>query len=437
MGAPFTEDPNQQPGSPHYSAGAAQVPQYAAGTAAQPQFAAGPVPVSHPYLTPDTAQQQVYAPADLDAAPRRRRGLWVTVIAIAVVVVLAGGVVGYLTVSGRWSPTAGTASPATAAPATQSSTSPSAGASATGSAPDGAIAESELKNATLDIPAWPATSLPCPTKAQKFTNGTTAPTSTPSGDVRTSIGKIAYIDVDHDGANETVVLLACTLQGANHQIAVFDRNAAGQIVTLGQVLAETTEIRNFYDVSAGPNGTVKVEVGDLNGCCGFDPTMSQHQTRGYSWSGAKFSQSDGPTSFPPNPRTADLYLTTNEVVFTLPSGGVRHGSLSLTVHNGGPGTVAHSTLSFRIPIQLKTELSGWNGCTQATPSSTSSTTFTVTCPVPALAPGATKAYLFNFSTTASPSTTATVLIEDPRTDQDKTMRNITTQPTATVTIRSS
>ncbi|MER7279818.1 hypothetical protein ABT369_35800 [Dactylosporangium sp. NPDC000244] len=49
-------------------------------------------------------------------------------------------------------------------------------------------------------------------------------------------GDPAYVDVDHDGAQETIMLLSCSPQGSDYKVLAFDRDATGKIVTLGQVV---------------------------------------------------------------------------------------------------------------------------------------------------------------------------------------------------------
>ncbi len=404
MGTPFGEEHTLHQEFPPYLAGSAAVP---------PPDAAGV-----PYVIADAGPER-----------RGRRGLWIAVMAIAAVVLLGGSAFAYVTVSGQHNTSAGTGAPDLNAPGggTGAPAASVNGTSTDAAARDSAIPESELRNATLDLPAWPATSLPCPTQKQKFSDGhTTASTVTQGqnqvGPLTTSIGKVVYADVNHDGSPDTVARVTCTLQGADHQVVAFQKNKVGDIVLLGQVVGQTGDIHNIFDIAPGANGSVAVEVGDMNGCCGWDPTMAQHQRRMYYWAGNPndpndkgFQQTEGPTSFPPNLRTTSVAVTTGELAFGALSNGLRHGSLNVMVHNNGPGAIAHSNLVFRVPNSFKVE---FTGCTTDPPSSV----LTVTCPVPALAAGASWRFTYKFGTAATPAGTGSLLLQDLKTDQNQSMR---------------
>ncbi|GIF23387.1 hypothetical protein BJ973_000256 [Actinoplanes tereljensis] len=136
-------------------------------------------------------------------------------------------------------------------------------------APDGRISLETLKNSALIIPAWPADNVQGPSGRLHFRDGAvqiSAPVSSESGKPPTGtkivlLGAV-YGDLDRDGAKETVAEFFCTVEGGSKQVVAFDRDSAGRIVTIGQVVATTGEIRDIQDNSArvGGDGTVTVTV---------------------------------------------------------------------------------------------------------------------------------------------------------------------------------
>jgi hypothetical protein len=268
------------------------------------------------------------------------------------------------------------------------------------------ISLDELRNATLDLPPWPNSSW-CPTSAQKFSGGK----ATTSSGQTTSIEQVTYVDVDHDGIAEAVARVNCSVQNVTHQVAVFDRNAAGQIVTLGQVVNESGDVRNIFDISAGTDAAVQVEVGDGG---------SQRQSRVYSWDGAKFRQTGGPTSFQAaTPSKADLSVMAGNLSFPPPSSGnIRHGTVSVTVHNGGPTAISGYTLTFTVPIQTLTEGGSWGGCQGTMSSPNLITTCTVTA---SLASGASRTITFGYQTSNTTLTSGQVRVSFPVDDQKKNL----------------
>ncbi|GAA3232758.1 hypothetical protein ACFO1B_21180 [Dactylosporangium siamense] len=209
---------------------------------------------------------------------------------------------------------------------------PTTEASATPSAPDGRISKADLGNATLSIPSWPkGFAESCPHGSVKFSNGK-------AGALKLQ-GEPAYVDVDHDGAQETVMLLACSPQGDDFKVLTFDRDTTGTIVTLGQVVGSAgnegkqgTDIETIWEVQAGDDGQVKVDVGEYRPCCGA-AQASQHQWRTYGWNGTAFTQTGGPTTFGPSPYVTDLTPTADKLTMTATGSGTWQGTLKVTVRN--------------------------------------------------------------------------------------------------------
>lgn len=282
---------------------------------------------------------------------RRRRRNHTIGVGVMAALVLTGGPLAAISLTSSHTPTntptvTTTSSPAPAPSPSASSLPPSLQPSRQSSpppaAPNGKISSSVLRNATLTIPGWPAKGFDsdCPSGKVHFSNGKSG--------ILALEGSPLYEDVDSDGALETVALVSCSPQGSDFKVLAFDRDAAGKIVTLGQVVAsagtagQQGDILTIWGVEAGDNGQVRVDVGDYRPCC--DETQaSQHQWRTYGWNGTAFSQTGGPTSFGANPKATDLSATSKGLTMTKQTDGTWRGTLSVTVRNAAafvtPGQV--------------------------------------------------------------------------------------------------
>lgn len=198
----------------------------------------------------------------------------------------------------------------------------------------GGIPAAQLRDATLRIPAWPEgfAAGSCPTGAVKFTDGK-------AGRITALQGDPAYVDVDHDGARETVVLVSCSSQGSDYQVLALGRDKAGKIRTLGKVVGSAgntgeqgTDIMTIWAVAAGDDGQVRVDMGEYRPCCAA-AQASQHQWRTYGWNGKRFTQTGGPAEFGPNPKVTDLTIVADRVTMTKQSDGSWAGTMRVTIHN--------------------------------------------------------------------------------------------------------
>jgi hypothetical protein len=200
--------------------------------------------------------------------------------------------------------------------------------------PDGRISKADLDKATLDIPAWPkGFDDGCPTGTVKFTGGKAGQ------GVAALQGDPVYADVDHDGTQDTVVLVACSPQGSDYQVLALDRDATGRVVTLGKVVGSAgntgrqgTDIMTIWAVKAAGNGQIRVDVGEYRPCCEA-AQASQHQWRTYGWNGNRFTQTGGPTAFGPNPNVTDLAVTGDRLTMVKQGDGSWAGTLRVTIHN--------------------------------------------------------------------------------------------------------
>ncbi|HYN95431.1 MAG TPA: hypothetical protein VES42_16405, partial [Pilimelia sp.] len=257
--------------------------------------------------------------------------------------------------------------------------------------PSAPITGQELRNATLQVPRWPAgQTADCPRGPVRFDDGESAgaPGLKLTGDP-------VHVDVDRDGDEETVVALMCAPEGADYQVLAYGRTPAGGIRLVGQVLATAgsqgrpgVDVRHVHAIAAGSNGRVRVDVGDYPECCATASDLPQHQWRTYRFDGERFRQSGGPTSFGPNPKVGDLGLTASDVVMTRQADRSWRGTVVVRVTNTGPGAP---------PAQVEVNIgglvrgaTGWSGCTNDE--------FTPLCTVGVVPQGATRTLRLTVST---------------------------------------
>ncbi|GAA3449483.1 hypothetical protein [Dactylosporangium matsuzakiense] len=297
-----------------------------------------------------------------------------------------------------------TVAPTEAAPTTADSpTTPAASQSS--AAPDGKISKTDLGKATLDIPAWPGglAAGTCPEGKVKFTDGKAG-----YNGVAKLKGDLVYVDVDHDGAQETVALIECTPQGSDFQVIAFDRDAGGKIVTLGRVVGsagslgkEGTDIETIWAIAAGDNGQVRVDVGDYRPCCDMIQA-SQHQWRTYGWNGTKFTQTGGPTAFGTNPNVTALTMTADKLTMTKQADGTRTGTLKVTIHNEAQ-VATPDKVRFSLDIEENWQAQAGSECTFQAGASPRS------CTLPILAAGASRVVTIQLTAPAGPLSTRCTL----------------------------
>jgi len=285
-------------------------------------------------------------PTGVRRTVRRRRTARATTLAVAMVAVVAVPVTLRALAHPPTPPAPATSTSPEPSPfpspstSTEPSPSGSPRASAT-SAPNGHISQHDLGNATLTMPAWQISAQSCRAGKWPFHDGVSQPPITdPDGPhvPRAELRAVGYADVDHDGAQETAGLFTCGSENdLVSQVVAFDRDAEGRIVTLGRVVGHTDTITYLFDVEGASDGTLRVEVGDRDVCCGEDPRTAEHQWRRYAFDGTAFHQVGGPTSFTPAvPETPVRSSLGGTVVLGTAAGGVRTGQVVLTVTNAGP-----------------------------------------------------------------------------------------------------
>ncbi|MBM0234029.1 hypothetical protein JNW91_20580 [Micromonospora sp. STR1_7] len=244
-------------------------------------------------------------------------------------------------------------------------------------APDGRISRSQLLGTAVNLPAWRA-GRGCPTSSVRIT-----------ADDREGANWLLALDhgdVDGDGAVETVALVQCVLgTGGPMQVVAFDRDEEEKVVTLGRVVATTIDKPQWlFALDVVDDGTVRVQVGDIAPGGGWPGEWSQRQWRGYRWKGSAFAQVSGPTSFGPNPHSADLAVTATELVLSTADDGSRTGETTVRIRNKGTAAVPHATLRLNVPSAVRPDVDGWGPCGNE-PQETSQP---VTCDLGRIAAGA-------------------------------------------------
>jgi hypothetical protein len=272
---------------------------------------------------------------------------------------------------------------------------PEADAASVTAPPDGRISLAALREATLDVPAWPADNVQGPSGRLRFHQGevpveprTVTDGQPPFGD-SVMIQSVTYGDVDHDGADETIVVLGCLIEGGSKQIVAYDRDATGAIVSLGQVTATTGAVRDIRDtrVRVTGAGEVTAPVADYQRCCA-DRTPQIWQTRGYALRAGRFEQVSGPKRMPVNPRVTSTQVSTGALTLGRAKNGFRYGSVQVTVTHHSGARPKQVTLTFYPPAGLQRSGDDWPRV-RNTPDS-----FSVTVPAPAAGDSVTRRFTF-------------------------------------------
>ena len=215
-----------------------------------------------------------------------------------------------------------------------------------------AVTATDLANAVLHVPTWGAFNSMCPHGTIRMVRGMFS-TGRDSSDTPSSFGLATVVttDVDHDGTGDAVALLSCHRSDPGiEQVVAFHRGGNGSIQTLGQVLlavdgTATGAVHAIDDLTASANGTLRIQVSDLSGSSGGGVSGQVVQWRTYGWTGHRFAQTAGSTSF----STSAYQLTAHlgNMVFT-GSGGNRARTMTVTIHNGG----SHAGLERVDPVRL-------------------------------------------------------------------------------------
>ncbi|MFI5925892.1 hypothetical protein ACIA3K_07875 [Micromonospora sp. NPDC051543] len=321
---------------------------------------------------------------------RRRRTRVVAVAAAAVVLVLAPVVANAALKGDRTPPVVAESVDPTSPPTTTPppptpsvSQSPDSIPTADPGAPDGRISRAQLLAARVDLPTWPQTApSTCIT-----TNVRLATTSNKSFVPLLTDLSVDHADLDGDGAQETVAVVACRYgEALAKQVVAFDRDDDGRIVTLGRVVRTTDGVEDILGVTLTAAGLVDVRVADLQPCCDTPEYWKQEQTRTYRFKGGRFVQTDGPTKFGKDPRLTDLRLSMTHTLVNVTGG--RELTIVLTVTNAG--SVDAAQVQFR-GLDVGAPTTGdWSRCDPAAAAADDHRT----CLVPGVPAGESRRYTF-------------------------------------------
>ena len=314
------------------------------------------------------------AAAAVATVKRRRRNRTIAGAALAVALI-AGPAIGLAWAQNRPDGSPDVADPTPSVSASESApASPSAGPSGSGSPSvlDPGIPMSQLKNSTLTVPSWPGSvNEGCQSGPLKFTDGKNVRSGGSAVEVRLA-GDPVYTDVNADGRNETVIRVDCTLQGLFTQVLAFSRSADGKVSLLGKVVGthiEGSDVQKVWEIRADAPGRIRVEVGDVSPCCGTPAELPQHQWRVYGWDGQKFHQTGGQTTFPVNPKTTDLTVSSTPLHGVSTDGVTWVGSMVVTATNRGPHAANRLELTFSFPVEVKLKSNQGGTCaTEQAPS---------------------------------------------------------------------
>ncbi len=330
-------------------------------------------------------------PAAVRATVRRRRRVTVTAAGALALALVAGPVAGYAALNrDHAAPPAPADSvepnlPPTPAPSETPATMPAP--------PDGWIERADLLAARVDLPSWPP-HIPesCTTDSVRLRE--------PQKEYLPELwGDLRYGDLDGDGATETVALVACRYgEALAKQVVAFDRDKKGRIVTMGRIAGTREEPDDIADLLADitdfmveADGQVRVQVADLQPCCGTPSYWKRTQWRTYGWDGTRFTQTDGPTKWGPDPRLTDLRVTAGPLTLGPPDGtGWRAGTVKVTVSNRGPTDVARLGL-YELNHVGEPDGGDWDRCEPARGRSD-----WPPCMLPGLAAGKEVSYTFRF-----------------------------------------
>jgi hypothetical protein len=246
----------------------------------------------------DAAERSSYLPAPGAPAVRHtvafRRRVRLTAFSVAGALLIAVPVATYATSPrGNNSPPAeiGSASPAESASPTPS-LAPSASASP--------VPTADVRNATLNLPAFPGVENACRAKGTRtFVNGA----ATPAEGVKLVVGELTPIMADLDGVpgDEEITTIRCQNDESLDVVQLLALKVApdGALTPLGYVInsADTPNVTATFSREAVTvdSGVVRLAVYGPYQTNGWPPC--DRQVRGYAYRSGAFQQVNGPTTF--------------------------------------------------------------------------------------------------------------------------------------------
>lgn len=243
-----------------------------------------------------------------------RRKVRAGALGLLAAILVAAPVAAYATITGESNgppvTPADSAGPSPTRDVTPSVT-PSATTAGAPAGPDGRISIAQLNAGKVTLPAWGPRGTP--SVGQVCATGRVQLVKEDSRDFTVFVRKVVHTNLDADSSLETAALVYCVTGEVNTgQVVVFDRDATGKIVTLGQVLKSTDTMNGIWDITVGPQGELNVDVSNIVACCATPKATVVHQIRTFAWTGTRIAQTGGPTYFLKDDKAVDLGATFKE-----------------------------------------------------------------------------------------------------------------------------
>jgi hypothetical protein len=237
-----------------------------------------------------------------------------------------------------------------------------------------------FSTATITVPGWGAGVTACPTGRLQLTDGYHNPGPGPV----TQLWIQSYVaaDVDRDGSEDYAAILRCGEgpEAPGWQVVAF-RRSGGELTPLGRVIGSQDGLAMLSGIEAREGGRIAVNLG--REYVDYGDQFTPHQWRVYSFADGRFSQVDGPTTFPANPPAARLSVDAADLAFHTAQGGVVTAELAVTVRNTGDADIGGAKLTIVLPTAVRAAGSAWTGCTEVR--RTTEPIVVIECPVGPLA----------------------------------------------------
>ncbi len=232
--------------------------------------------------------------------------------------------------------------------------------------------------ATVVVPDW-GPGVPCATGRVTVPNGQHVPSH---GRVL-NLMAVVTSDVDRDGVEDYVAEILCGEgpESPGWQAVAF-RRSGDTLFPIGRVIGSQDGFAMMSGLKAVTKDRIAVNVSNQYTDSGEQ--YVPHQWRTYAWQAGRFSQVDGPTSFPANPPAARLSVDPADLYFRPAQDGRYVGDLTVTARNSGDAAVANAVLTFFLPFEVRPAGGAWSDCTMLA-LTTSSTSIRIDCPLGGLA----------------------------------------------------
>jgi hypothetical protein len=215
-----------------------------------------------------------------------------------------------------------------------------------------------FQSATITVPAWGSAADGKCTKGRiKLDDG-----QYQRDTAHQTVNVLSYVaaDVDHDGVQDYVAHLMCGEgpEAGGSQIVAF-RRSGQELEPIGRVVGTQDGIAMMDYLEVRGDGRIAVLVSKEYTDGGQSSVPNQWRT--YAWQDGRFRQVDGPRTFPAQPPSSRLSVTSSALSFR-PAGNGFTGALTVTVRNDGAVDVARLQILLILPSQVRPAGDGWKGC---------------------------------------------------------------------------